>query len=339
MNKTIQLNRNLIFFGIPLGLFAILILLMKSSLLQGNTALNNAVTADLLLTVPLVYFLLIRKSEIPKTTVVPVLLIGVVIGSYFLPEEGQTYLGLFKNWALPVIELSILTFVVVKVRKAVKTYKNLKHASPDFFDTLKNACTEILPKKAVLPFATEVAVFYYGFINWSKRKTGSNEFTYHKKSGTPSLFGGIIMIIGVETVGLHFLLAKWNPALAWILTGLSLYSAIQLLGFAKALSRRPISIEADKLSLRYGIMNESIVPLSDIESVVFSRKRLEKDKLTKTLSPLGELESQNLIIHLKRENTLTGLYGIKRKYMTIGLYVDEPHAFIEQLENTLQHNH
>lgn len=336
MNRTLLLNRNLLNFGIPLGLLGILILLMKSPLLYGNDALNFAITADLLLTVPLVYFLLIRKSEIPKTTVIPVMVIGLLIGSYFLPNENQTYLELFKSWALPVIEFSILIFVIIKVRKTIKTYKKLKNVSPDFYDTLKNVCTEILPKKLVLPFATEVAVFYYGFINWKKRTINSNEFTYHKKSGTPSLLGGFIMVIGIETIALHFLLAKWSLVFAWILTGLSLYTAIQVLGFAKALSKRPISIEDDKLTLRYGIMNETRIPYFDIEAVVLSKKELKKDKLIKTLSPLGELESHNVIISLKRENTLIGLYGIKRKYRTIGLHIDEPNNFKEKLENALQ---
>jgi len=197
MNTTIRLNRNLINFGIPLVLLGTLILLMKSSFLNGNDTLNFAITADLLLMVPLVYFLLIRKSEIPNTTVIPVMIIGLLVGSYFLPQESQTYLSIFKTWALPVIEISILTFVIIKVRRAVKTYKELKSATPDFYDALKKVCSEILPKKLVLPFATEVAVFYYGFINWKTREINENEFTYHKNSGTPALFGGFIMIIGM----------------------------------------------------------------------------------------------------------------------------------------------
>lgn len=336
MNRTIQLNRNLINFGLPLGLLGVLILLMKSPFLNGNDALNFAITVDLLLTVPLVYFLLIRKSDIPKTTLIPVMVFGLLIGSYFLPKESQTYLDLFKNWALPVIELSILTFVTIKVRKAIKTYQKLKSKSPDFYDTLKNVCSEVLPKKLVLPFATEVAVIYYGFIYWKTRQPRNNEYTYHKKSGTPSLLGGFIMVIAIETIALHFLLAQWNIIIAWILTGLSIYTAVQVLGFAKALTRRPITITEKTLLLRYGIMNETQIPISDIDSVVLSKKELEKDKLTKTLSPLGELESHNVIINLKRENTLQGIYGIKKNFKTIGLHMDEANDFKERIENALQ---
>lgn len=309
---------------------------MKSSFLNGNDTLNFAITADLLLTVPFVYFLLIRKSEIPNTTVIPVMIIGLLVGSYFLPQESQTYLSIFKTWALPVIEISILTFVIIKVRRTVKTYKELKSATPDFYDTLKKVCSEILPKKLVLPFATEVAVFYYGFINWKTRETNDDEFTYHKRSGTPALFYAFILIIAVETVALHFLLARWSIVAAWILTALSVYTAIQVFGFAKSLSKRPISINKDSLTLKYGILNEVDIPFSDIDKVELSRKSLEKEELTKTLSPLGELESHNVIIHLKKENELVGLYGMKKRFNLLGLHIDEPKEFNERMKNALQ---
>lgn len=336
MNRTIHINRNLINLGIPLALLGTLILLMKSSFLNGNDTLNFAITADLLLTVPLVYFLLIRKTEIPNTTVIPVIIIGLLIGSYFLPQESQTYLSIFKTWALPVIEISILTFVVIKVRSAIRKYKGLKGTTPDFFNALKSTCYEILPKKLVLPFATEVAVFYYGFINWKTRETNDNEFTYHKKSGTPALFYAFILIIAVETIAIHFLLTRWSFIAAWILTALSIYTAIQVFGFAKSLTQRPISINQDSLTLKYGILNEVEIPFSDIDNVELSRKLLEKNELTKTLSPLGELESHNVIIYLKKENKLVGLYGIKKRFNLLGLHIDEPKEFNERMENALQ---
>ncbi|MEN8188102.1 MAG: hypothetical protein ABFR05_13330 [Bacteroidota bacterium] len=336
MNRTIHINRNLINFGIPLALLGTLILLMKSSFLNGNDTLNFAITVDLLLIIPLIYFLLIRKSEIPNTTVIPVMIIGLLIGSYFLPQESQTYLSIFKTWALPVIEISILAFIIIKVRTAIRKYKGLKGSTPDFFIALKSTCYEILPKKLVLPFATEVAVFYYGFINWKTREINDNEFTYHKKSGTPALFYAFILIIGVETIAIHFLLTRWSFIAAWILTALSIYTAIQVFGFAKSLTQRPISINQDSLTLKYGILNEVEIPFSDIDKVELSRKSLEKNELTKTLSPLGELESHNVIIHLKKENELVGLYGMKKRFNLLGLHIDEPKDFKEKMKNALQ---
>ena len=336
MSTTLNINRNLITFGILFSLFGALILLMKSSFIAENDFLSLGITADLLLTVPVVYFLLIRKTQIPNTTVVPVMIVGLLIGSYFLPKESQTYLTIFKTWALPVIEISILTYVVIKVRSAIGKYKTLKGAAPDFFSALKSTCYEILPKGLVLPFATEIAVFYYGFINWKTIKKNENEFTYHKESGTPALFGALILIIGIETLALHFLLARWSLLGAWILSALSIYTAIQVFGFARSLSKRPISINQDSVILKYGILTEVEIAFSDILKVELSGKFLGKEALMKTLSPLGELESHNVIIQLKNENEMVGLYGMKKKFMAIGFHIDKPKEFKEKIENALQ---
>ncbi|WP_245830844.1 hypothetical protein [Marivirga sericea] len=309
---------------------------MKSSFLKGNDTLSFALTTDLLLTVPLVYFLLIRKSKIAKTTVVPFMIIGLLIGSFFLPKESQSYLSIFKTWVLPIIEMSIIVFVLIKVRNAIRKYKGIKGSIPDFYNALKSTCYEILPRALVLPFVTEVAVFYYSFINWKTREVGANEYTYHKTSGTPALLYAFILVIGIETVVIHFLLTQWSIIAAWCLTALSIYSAIQIFGFAKSLTQRPISINEDSLTLKYGILNEVEIPFLDIDKVELSSKSLEKNVLTRTLSPLGEIESHNIIISLNTENELIGLYGRKKKFILLGLHVDDPKEFKEKIENALQ---
>ncbi len=338
MNRTVELNRPLISFGIPFLAILFLVLLSKSSIFLANSdVFSLAISLDLLLVVPIIYYILIRKTEISKTTVIAVMVIGLLIGSYFLPEEKQTYLKLFKTWALPIIEVSILTYVIIKVRSAIAKYKNLTDKSPDFFTTLKNISNEILPKKLVMPFATEIAVLYYGFMNWRNPKLKENEFTYHKNSGTIALLGAFILIIGGETIAFHFLLALWSTTAAWILTILSIYTAIQVFGFAKSLSKRPSSINQDILSLKYGILNEVEISFTDIDNIELSKKPLdEKDVLTKSLSPLGELESHNLIIHLNKENQLIGLYGIRKKFTVLAFHIDNSEEFKSQLDNALQ---
>jgi len=336
MNTVSHVNRNAITFGILFGLFGALVLLMKSSFIGENELLNLGITADLLLTIPVVYFLLIRKTQIPKTTVVPVMIVGLLIGTYFLPQESQTYLTLFKAWALPVIEISILTYVVIKVRSAIGKYKRLKGSAPDFFSALKSTCYEILPKGLVLPFATEIAVFYYGFIHWKTIKKNENEFTYHKESGSPALLVALILIIGIETLAFHFLLARWSLLAAWVLSAVSIYTAIQVFGFARSLSKRPIAINENSVTLKYGILNEVEIAFSDLLKIELSGKSLGKEAMMKTLSPLGELESHNVIMHLKNENDMVGLYGMKKKCKAIAFHIDKPKEFKEKIENAVQ---
>ena len=314
-----------------------MVLIAKSTLfLAAPNKLSLAITLDLLLTSPLIYFLLIRKTSIPKITAVPLLILGIVICSFILPLENQFYLSLFKTWILPVIELFILGFVIYNIRKAVQLYKlNKKNESFDFFTVLKSTCYNILPKGTVLPVVTEIAVFYYGFINWKKRQLEPNEFSYHKDSGTVGILIAILFLIAIETVAFHLLLSKCNTTAAWTLTGVSIYSGIQILGFLKSMLKRPISIEDDVLYLRYGIMNETTINIQDIESIECTIKDIELNKTTRKLSFLGDLEGHNLVIKLKKENTLFGLYGVKRTYTTLAFYVDKKQDFKNRIIDIL----
>ncbi|QBA63971.1 hypothetical protein [Muriicola soli] len=337
MNKALNLQKNLMIFGIPLFIIGIMVFITKSNLFSTNPGLLFiGVTFDLLFTVPLVYFLLIRKTNIPKTTVVPFFILGIIICSLILPAENQYYLNLFKTWVLPIVELSILCFVIFNIRKAIKRYQLHKTESIDFFTTLKTTCYEILPKAVVIPVVTEIAVFFYGFVHWKKRKLKDNEFSYHKESGTVTLLIAIIFIVAIETITFHILLAKWNTTVAWILTFLSIYSGVQIFGFVKSMFKRPISIENNKLFVRYGIMNETTIDLSSIDSIEISSKDIELNTETRKLSFLGELEPHNVVIRLKEKNTLIGLFGIKRKYKNLALHVDDKTEFKNRINKALQ---
>ena len=235
MKRSLNLNRALLSVALPIVLFGAIITIINSGLITTEPSLGLAITIDLLLVIPLVYFLLIRKTAIPKTTVMPVLVLGLVIGTVWLPKNEQFYIELFKAWVLPVVEVIVVTFVVFKVRKVLKTYKRQKSDVFDFYIVLQNTCAEFLPKRLVMPFVTEVAVFYYSFVNWKSLKLNENEFTYHKDSGLRAVLCVFIFLILIETAALHILLVKWNVIVDWILFGLSFYTALQVLGVCKVI--------------------------------------------------------------------------------------------------------
>jgi hypothetical protein len=332
MNKAINLEHKLIIFGLPLLLLVAIIFMVESSLFELNSnAMALGITVDLLITIPFIYYLLIRKTNISKTTIVPFLILGMITGTFLLPAENQYFLELFKIWVFPIIELTIIGFIVYQVRKAIKEFNRRKDSAFDFFTTLKDVCYKLLPKMAVMPVVTEIAVFYYGFIYWQKRALKENEFSYHKESTTVVLLITVIFLVAVETFVFHILLTKWSSTAAWIFTFVSIYSAIQILGFLKSILKRPISIEDKTLKLRYGILSEVFIDISNIESVELTDKDIIFDKATRKLSPFGELESHNVVIRLRKQNTLTGLYGIKRKFITLALHVDNKEEFKKML--------
>ncbi|CAL68451.1 hypothetical protein [Christiangramia forsetii] len=334
MDKLNSLQRNLVLFGVPLSIISLLLLLRVSPLFQQNQeALSIGITFDLLILVPGIYFLLIRKTSIPKTTVVPFMILGLVLCSVFLPAENQQYVDLFKKWILPLVEITIVGYVLWKVKGALMTYRLNRDDSIDFFSALKNTCSEILPKKLVTPFATEIAVFYYGFFQWKKVKLNSNQFTLHKGNGTIALMAVLIFLILVETIVLHILLVRWSEIAAWIVTTLSFYSGLQIFGFLRSLSKRPILVSDTMIYLKYGIMSEATLKISDIESIELSSKEFFEDKNAKKLSILGDLESHNVVIHMKSEYQIIGLYGIKKNFKTLLVFLDKKEDFKNLVES------
>ncbi|MDH7446103.1 hypothetical protein [Aquimarina sp. 2201CG14-23] len=337
MNNKLSISNSIIIFGFPLLIIVLMIVIANSRLFELNPeALSIGITADLLFTVPFIYFLLIRKKNIPKITVLSLFIIGVVVTTFIIPEENQFFLDQIKTWFLPIVEIGVFSFVVYKVRKVLKSYRINKEDDRDFFSTLKITCEEILPKKISVLLAMEIAVFYYGFIYWKKRKLRNNEFSYHKNSGTISILIALIPIIGIETYVLHILLMKWSIIAAWIVSGLSIYSGFQIFGFLKSMLKRPSSIETNTLYLRYGILSEAAIDIDNIASVEISSKPIEFTDNTLKLSPLGELESHNMILTVKNENSMIGLYGIKRKFKTLAFYIDKKEEFKAELDKKIQ---
>ncbi|WP_438425959.1 hypothetical protein [Aquimarina macrocephali] len=334
---TTKTHSNLVVFGVPLLLILSVILITKSQIFATNTsALSIGITLDLLFTIPIVYFILIKKKNIPKTTIVPFFILGMVIASYIIPQEHQSILNWAKNWVFPFVELGVGVFVFYKVRQTIKRYKANSKQELDFFSALKETCSEIAPGKIAIFLTMELAVFYYGFISWKKRILAENEFTYHKNSGTISLLAALIVIIGVETYVLHILLLKWSAIAAWIASILSVYSSIQIFGFLKSIIKRPIIIEDGILHLRYGILSETTIDINTIESIEITSKEIEFDTKTIKLSPLGELESHNMLITLKQENTFSGLYGMKKTYKTIAFFIDDKERFTSSIKEALK---
>ncbi|WP_062056915.1 hypothetical protein [Aquimarina longa] len=337
MNKIARLSNNLLVFGVPILLVISMILITRSKFYEVNPSiLSIGISIDLLFTIPLIYYTLIRKKNIPKTTSIPLSVVGMIIGFYSIPLEHQFILQWVKTWIFPFVEIGIAIYVLYNVRKAIKKYKINATQRLDFFSILKKTCAEILPTRIASLLAMELAICYYGFIYWKKRALQKNEYSYHKNNGTISLLVAFIGIIGIETYILHIFLSKWSIIAAWVASILSIYSSIQIFGFLKSILKRPISIDKNTLYLRYGILNETQIDLHAIESVEISTKDIEFNSETRKLSPLGELEGHNIIITLNKVHILTGLYGTSKTFKTIAFFIDNKAQFKTELEEQIR---
>jgi len=142
MDTKLTLNYRLLIIGFPLAMILGMVALVNTEMYQSNTSvLANAITLDLVLTTPIIYFLLIRHKAVPKITVATVFVLSMISASYILPVEDQNLLEFVKTFALPVIELGIVGYVLYKTITIYREFKSHTEIAPDFFDVLYNgAC-------------------------------------------------------------------------------------------------------------------------------------------------------------------------------------------------------
>ncbi len=328
MTKKIWIN-NLLFL-LPFLMLVFLILLSRTSYLQKAPAeLSIGILLDLIITIPFVYFLLIRKTKLPNFTVIYPFLIGLVVAGYILPAEHQRLLTSIKYIAIPLLEFGVISTIVYKMISLRKSLKNTK--GTDFYDRLLIACQDVFPNRIGKLLATEIAVIFY-FFGWSSKQSKSPlEFTGYLKSGIRTTIGVLLFLVVAETAVVHLLVAQWSEKVAWVLTILGAYTIIQVVAVLRSLSQRLITIDSENknLVLKYGFGTHTLIPISEIETIKKTRRLVTDDKNHCSLSLFEMLDTHNVIIKLRNDNTLFKIYGMEKKYTSIAFFVDEVDLFME----------
>ena len=332
MLKVNKQYSNFLIAFIPLSIISFMVLLTQSSLYPTHLEnLSPAITLDLLITLPIAYFLLIRKRKIPKFTVVSVFVLGLVVATLILPKDQQSLLTTIKTYVIPVLEIFILLVVIFKSRKILIAFRMQKDNSIDFFTAMKLASSNVLPKPVDGILSTEIAVFYYLCGGGKRMSLGENEFTYHQKNGVKSVLFVFVFIILIETIAMHLFIDQWSSMTAWILTALSLYTCLQVLALIQSISKRPVVVDLNnkEIVLRYGFFHETTIPFTRIKDIELTRKSLPTDKSVTAFSPIGMLDSHNMIIHLHSSQVLHRLYGLKKSYTALAISIDEKERFVD----------
>lgn len=335
--KQLFIFRNYFFvFGIPLLLISTLFLVVNSSFfIEYPKELSIGITLDLLITIPFVYFLIIRKKEIPKITVVTLFVIGIVIASIIIPKQHQALLSQIKTFILPAVELGVFSFLIFKARKIIQEFKKQHSNHLVFYNAMQQAVSAVFPNKIGELLATEIAVVYYGFLAWKKRTLKENEFSYHKNGTSVSIIMGLMLVVLIETIAVHTLVQKWNVIVAWLLTFLSIYTCLQLFSLMLSLSKIPIEVDliSKILTLKYGFFGEAVIPFGNIKGIDLTEKDLPTDKSIIPFSPLGNLDTHNIVLHLNKKAVFKSFYGMQKTYISIAFFVDKKHQFKKVIED------
>ena len=291
-----------------------------------------ASTIDVVLFIPAIYYLFIRKTKIPKITLLPVFVLSLIAAGRLIPAEHQQVLD-YLEVAPVFIELPVIAVLVWNIRKTFIAYKKQKKSvrRQGFLETVHQAASKAYGEGVFANvLATEVSMFHYAIIGWNPQKEAPKglQFTYHKDNGYLAFFAVAIFAVIVETAVLHLLLMQWSNVAAWILTGLSIYSLFFVIGDFNAIRKRPIYLDEAVAKIRIGFRWRFNLPYHMIESVELRTPDKEKEEFA-NLILAGEA---NVVIKLKEEMHAEGLYGLKKKMTQLALAIDDKQTFKAELE-------
>ncbi len=311
-------------FGILLAFAAAIVAVGQSSLAATHPLVATAVTIDLLFSIPIAYYFLIRNTSVPKVTVTPVFFICMLAASMVLPEGGRGLLNTVAKFGVPAVEVLVLGYLGFRLYRTRRNFIGNVLSERDLMERLRFAFVqELKPAMLARAVAFEVSAFTYAFLKWRRPAAG---FTYYKLNSPVPLLLVFLFLLSAETVVVHILLAILSPTAAWIATAFSVYFALQIIAHLKALILRPIVVTDHELLIRCGILGDAAIRLDNIARIE-TVMRSHEDPSELVITPLGSLSQPNISLQLFEESTVYGVYGIEKQVSRISFTVDCPDRF------------
>lgn len=297
---------------------------------KNSLAIGSSI--DLVILIPASYFFLIRKTSIPNITVIPITVLSFVIAYQVVPSDLQQTLSILEMILAPV-ELGIISWLIYQVHKIIRGVNKKEYSVRDFPEVLKTFLLKRGNTKTMANIiSSEASLFYYTFVGW-KKPNGLTpfEFSTYKSSGYQSVFILVLFLLPVETFVLHLWLQSYSTALAWVLTGISIYSFFFVLGDRNSIRHRPIVLEKKSLVLNTGLRWQVSLPYELIQKIELR----EGDENTEKFANLTTFGYGNVMLNLKEPTKIHGIYGIKKTANKIALSIDEREDFMKQLAEKL----
>lgn len=311
----------LLFVGIVTGVYATALAVADhlSHMEARAGAVAIALTFDLVVVVPLAFYLLVvRRRALPIVTMVPILVLSALGASRVIPAGHHQVLRVLEALALPA-ELTLLGWIGWRAARALREAR--RDATADPIEQLRHAAFELTrnPRVAAV-IASEIAVFWYAIGSWRSRAHapgGAVAFSHHRRSGHAGIVFGFILVLAVEGLAVHLLLLQWSPLAAWIFTTGTAYGAMWLIADFRATVLRPILVRDASIVFRAGFRFTLQVPLSRI--AVVGRERPRFGSASVNLTFLG---TPTHWLTLSEPMFAIGAYGFRRRVRAIGFEPD-----------------
>lgn len=322
----------LVFLGLAIVLLVVERLVVLSPSFETHAALPAAVTFDLLVGIPaLFYWQIIRRYQVPLITLVAAFGGAVALGYGLLPEPYHYYLD-WVSQGIILVEAFLVLTALSKLRRIAQAYRAATKQSADFLENLTVALATVLGKAFGL-LAFELALFRYAALGWGAKVECSGEqqpFSSHRDSGFNALIATACMLSVIETAAVHLLVQRWSPGVAWLLLVLDLYTLLFLLAHLQAVRLRPTLLTTEYLLIRVGIVWQVRVNRQNIAAV---QRIADAPPTAPGVMNLAKqlVTVPNLLLTFTAPVIVTGPYGMQRTVHKLALYVDVPSELLRAL--------
>ena len=289
----------------------------------------SAITIDLTITTAFFIFLFLKKQKINPKLIGIVFILLIVIARSVIPNDQQFTLQLIIEYVIPIVELSIFTFVIFKIIKARKSFLSLE--SGDFQRKLEKVLFEIFNNQLGAKLASsELSMFYYTIFKWKKNEG----YSYHKNSGILTVIITLLIVAIAEIAIMHIILIKYAPLFAWILFWISLYSIIQVIALGKAIYLRRIYTDNNQLYLHYGWLMSTDIQLKNIEAIEsIELKNIEEKEAFVFLGLIKDTEDKGVLITTQESVNVSKMFT-KKKTNQIFVPIDEAEKLVAEINYT-----
>lgn len=284
---------------------------------------------DLLVFLPLLYLALEwRRGWSAVVGALALAGLGSVAGSLILPAESKQAWRVIEDIRLAVItvvlaiQIGWIGSLLLRVVRASRS-ENLevvlhRSISERFGDGFMAGL-----------FRFESRLWLYGLLRQPVRQAfpGRRHFHVGRQGMNASNQAAFLVLIGAEIPVAHLLIHLFDPVVALVVSALSLYGFLFMLAEYRATLHRPISVTADGLQVRYGVVSDFLIAWSAIADIQPSRGNVQRARGRLRLQGMGET---NVVIELVPGTRLRGLVG-DRLVEQVYLGVDEPSALIDEI--------
>jgi hypothetical protein len=314
----------------PLAVLAVALIwteaLVAAHIASTSPGVAVAALCDLSLTSALaLYLIAVRRGHLPPWTIAVTVTAGLLVGRILLGQQAGA--GTVVIAAAVGIDLMMLGFTVIRARRALRSWRASRGASR--LERVAGALRAVgMPARLAHIVATEVALVSHAVTGWRTPVRAAGHFTVHRINGWPLFAGVLAFLIVVETAVVHVAIAALASSIvAWIATGLSLYSIVWLIGDIHALRHGGVTVTPAGLELDLSVRWSGILRWSAIASIEPGTLPDRKAPGVIDASILGA----NVIVELVSPVELVGLFGRRRSGTRIGLSIDDLDRFMATL--------